>query len=138
MKLSTFAISDRLFSRFLQSATVILASFLESFFATFSDNKLENSINVLWRLSSDANKSEQTSWWMRRAVDNRSPVSELLLVDERWNRIFLTLYEKMLTWRRYWLVIWLLYYISIILSFISQVLNLFHHIMWPVFQRIYK
>jgi hypothetical protein len=126
MKLSTFAISDRLFSRFLQSATVILASFLESFLATFSDKKLENSINVLWRLSSDANKSEQTSWWMRRAVDNRSPVSELLLVDERWNRIFLTLYEKMLTWRRYWLVIWLLYYISIILSFISQVLNLFY------------
>ena len=126
MKLSTFAISDRLFSRFLQSATVILASFLESFLATFSDNKLENSINVLWRLSSDANKSEQTSWWMRRAVDNRSPVSELLLVDERWNRIFLTLYEKMLTWLHYRCVIWLLRYSLIILSFISQVLNLFH------------
>ena len=78
----TLAMSERLFSLFLQSVTLILASVL----ALLSDNKLENSIRVLWRLSNEARSREQTSWWILLAVDKRTPGSRQPLLDERWKR----------------------------------------------------
>ena len=79
----TLAMSERLFSLFLQSVTLILASVL----ALLSDNKLENSIRVLWRLSNEARSREQTSWWILLAVDKRTPGSRHPLLDERWKSI---------------------------------------------------